>query len=60
MLLWPVFGALVTHGLGKRLIPLSLAGQNANADFRSELVHARDKVAKLRTAISEEESGGNH
>ncbi len=44
VLVWPIFGALVTHGLGRRLIPLSLAGESANANFRSELVHARDKV----------------
>lgn len=47
VLVWPIFGALVTHGLGRRLIPLSLAGESANANFRSELVHARDKAESL-------------
>ena len=42
--MWPIFGALMTHGLGRRLIPLSLAGESANADFRSELVFAREKA----------------
>lgn len=47
VLVWPVFGALVTHGLGRRLIPLSVAGQSANANFRSELVYAREKAESL-------------
>ncbi|CAK9115856.1 unnamed protein product [Durusdinium trenchii] len=47
VLVWPIFGALMTHGLGRRLIPLSLAGESANADFRSELVFAREKADSL-------------
>lgn len=47
VLVWPVFGAAVTHKLGRSLVPLSLAGESANANFRSELVHARDKAESL-------------
>ena len=61
VLVWPVFGALVTHGLGRRLIPLSVAGQSANANFRSELVYAREKVqSPAANALSRSENEEFH
>lgn len=47
VLIWPAFGALMTHFLGRGLIPLCAAGQSATADFRSELVYVRDNADSL-------------
>eukprot|EP00931_Biecheleriopsis_adriatica_P004415 TRINITY_DN106091_c0_g1_i1.p1 TRINITY_DN106091_c0_g1~~TRINITY_DN106091_c0_g1_i1.p1 ORF type:complete len:768 (-),score=158.80 TRINITY_DN106091_c0_g1_i1:62-2365(-) len=47
VVVWPVLGAFVTHRIGQSLIPLSLAGETATANFRSELVHIREKADSL-------------
>lgn len=54
-LLYSLFASAVTHLTGRRLIPLRIAQQKAEADFRYSLVHIRDHAASI--ALSD---GANH
>lgn len=46
-ILYALFGTLVTHLLGRRLIPLNFARQRAEADFRFALVRFRENAESI-------------
>lgn len=46
-LLYSAFASIVTHLTGRRLIPLRITQQKAEADFRYGLVHVRDHADSI-------------
>merc|ERR1719191_31694 len=53
VIVWSVGGALTAHFLGSNLRALGAASQRANADFRSDLIYARDHAENLALAGAE-------